>query len=295
MKAQTASRLVNHEGGLIKSLSSNLSDELINRRQIVDEENLVSYKESENNDFTEFFNLFSSTTSSLENRLQIIENARKDENGNLRNPLSVFESNLETVCDTAHLASIREGEYNKILPTIQANLTMLQLISYISSNKDIEKTIQYIKDNIKNFEKVGIKAKIRLVDSAQFQKRLDSFDFDLISLKANFFVPPGAELRSYYGSLNADIKGSANWAGISDPVVDYLIEKVVTAKNFAEITSASKALDRVLSWKMFYIPQWYNDKYFVSYWDKFEYPAVQAKYSIGFPYTWWLKNNAGTN
>ena len=149
MKAQTASRLVNHEGGLIKSLASNISDELINRRGVANEEELDSYKKVQDVEFTEFFNLFSDTSSTLDRRLQLVQEARTDVNGTIRDPLSVFEINLETVADTAHLADIRESEYNRILPTIQANLTMLELGSYISSREDVIKTIQYIKDNIK--------------------------------------------------------------------------------------------------------------------------------------------------
>ena len=95
----------------------------------------------------EMYNIFA-TSNTLEARAQLVDKARKDK-GRFDDPMSIFETNLEIVGDTMHLAYIRENEYNKILPAIQANLTILRLASFISSDKDINKTIQFITDHIK--------------------------------------------------------------------------------------------------------------------------------------------------
>ena len=81
---------------------------------------------------------------------------------------------------------------------------------------------------LQNLKKAGIDMSVRIVDSAQYQVRVDDFDFDLISARLNFFPPPGPELRSYYGSDAADERGSANMAGIKNPVADQLIEKIIS-------------------------------------------------------------------
>jgi len=136
-------------------------------------------------------------------------------------------------------------------------------------------------------KRAGIDASIRVVDSAQYQQRLEMLDFDMIMLKSNFFPPPGPELRSYYGSAAADIGGSGNWAGIKSPVVDALIEKVIAAKSLEDLKTASRALDRVLLWGNYVVPHWHNDSLWLAYWNKFGHPEHLARYSVGFPATWW--------
>lgn len=140
-----------------------------------------------------------------------------------------------------------------------------------------------------NLEKVGIKATIRLVDSAQYQVRLDNFDFDVISLKSNFFPPPGAELRSYYGSAAANVPGTGNWGGMEDPVVDALIEKIIAATDLDTIKATTRALDRVLLWGYYNVPQWYNDQIWLAWWNRLARPAVKPRYGTGFPATWWVQ------
>ena len=119
--------------------------------------------------------------------------------------------------------------------------------------------------------------------------RVDDFDFDMLSVGLNFFPPPGAEQRSYFGSAAADVKGSANYAGIKDPVVDALIEEVIAAKDYEKLQATSRALDRVLLWQHAMIPQWYNDQTWIAYWTKFGWPERKPRYDTGFPSTWWSK------
>ncbi len=145
---------------------------------------------------------------------------------------------------------------------------------------------------LQNMRKAGIDASVRIVDSAQYQVRTDDFDFDVISARLNFFPPPGPELRSYYGSAAADERGSANYLGIKNPVVDQLIEQIITAKSLEELQITTRALDRVLLWNHYVIPQFYNAEHRIAHWNRFGKPAVQPKYisyqGSGFPTGWWL-------
>ena len=141
---------------------------------------------------------------------------------------------------------------------------------------------------VQNARRAGIDASIRVVDTSQYQVRVDDFDYDLLSVALNFFPPPGAEQRSYFGSAAADIRGSANIPGIKDPVVDGLIEELIGAKDLETLAATNRALDRVLLWGWYQIPQWYNDESWLAYWNKFGSPEKKARYSIGFPSTWWM-------
>ncbi|ASJ76402.1 extracellular solute-binding protein [Granulosicoccus antarcticus] len=145
---------------------------------------------------------------------------------------------------------------------------------------------------IQNMQKAGIQTSIRLVDSAQYQVRVDDFDFDMISARLNFFPPPGPELRSYYGSAAADERGSANMAGIKNPVVDELIEQIIAADSLEKLQLTTRALDRVLLWNHYVIPQFFNAEHRIAYWNRFGKPDVLPKYisfgGSGFPTGWWL-------
>ena len=141
---------------------------------------------------------------------------------------------------------------------------------------------------VQNMKKVGIEAEFRVVDSAQYQVRVDEFDFDMITVKLNFFPPPGPELRSYYGSAAADEQGSANMGGIKNEVIDELIEKIVNAPTLEELQVTSRAMDRVLLWNDYVIPQFYNSIFRLAYWNRFGQPETRPKYGTGFPNAWWI-------
>ena len=141
---------------------------------------------------------------------------------------------------------------------------------------------------IEALKRAGIDASIRLVDSSQWRVRIDDSDFDLWAGRLNFFPPPGPELRSYFGSESADIRGSANSGGIKDPVLDELIEKIIAAKDLDTLKATNRALDRVLLWQYYAVPSYYNDESWIAHWAKFGYPPRQPRYSSGFPSTWWI-------
>lgn len=147
--------------------------------------------------------------------------------------------------------------------------------------------VRVLQPYIETLRRFGIDAGIRMVDAAQAQVRSDAFDFDAVVANYNFFPPPGTELRSYYGSAAADQQGSANTPGIKDPVVDALIETIIAAPDLPTLKAASRALDRVLLWGFYMVPQWYNDQVWFAFWDKFGWPETKPYYGTGFPGTWW--------
>ena len=140
---------------------------------------------------------------------------------------------------------------------------------------------------IKNLATIGIDATLRVVDPVQFRKRVDEFDYDITVERFNFSSTPGDSLRNYFSSQSASIPGSYNRAGIADPVVDALIEKIIGAETRGELTIACRALDRVIRAGRYWIPHWYLAAHRVAYWDVFGFPPKKPGFSRGIPETWW--------
>ena len=140
---------------------------------------------------------------------------------------------------------------------------------------------------VKNLQAIGVGATIRRVDSAQYQRRVKAYDFDVVTQRFVLRLTPGVEMRNYWGSESASMDGSPNLAGIKDPVIDALIDKVVDAKSREELVAATRAIDRVLRAGFYWVPQWYKASHHIAYWDKFSFPPEKPKYSRGAPDTWW--------
>jgi microcin C transport system substrate-binding protein len=140
---------------------------------------------------------------------------------------------------------------------------------------------------IKNLGIIGIEANLRMVDPVQYRKRIDDFDFDLVTQRFSFSSTPGDSLRTFFSSQAATIKGSQNLAGISDPVIDALIEKIIAADNRPSLVTACKVLDRVIRSGRYWIPHWYKGTHWLAYWDVFGRPATKPRYARGIPETWW--------
>ena len=147
-----------------------------------------------------------------------------------------------------------------------------------------ERIVLPFKDNL---EKLGINVNIRTIDSAQYQNRLDSFEFDMIVSTFSQSLSPGNEQRNFWSSNAAKTNGSRNFIGIRDPVVDLLIEKIISSKTRSDLINSTKALDRVLLWGHYIIPQWHISAYRNLHWDIFDYPSIRPKYSLGSN-TWWI-------
>jgi microcin C transport system substrate-binding protein len=144
----------------------------------------------------------------------------------------------------------------------------------------------------RNLERLGITVDLRLVDPSQYVKRLEDHDFDITTRRFVQQLSPGAELWSYFGSAAADQPGAFNSAGIKDPVVDELIAKILAAPDRDSMKTAARALDRVLLWGHYIIPQWFKGSHHLIYWNKFSRPAILPEYGFGIDNWWFDSANA---
>jgi microcin C transport system substrate-binding protein len=137
-------------------------------------------------------------------------------------------------------------------------------------------------------ERVGVDVAIRIVDASQYENRLRNWDFDMVVASWGQSLSPGNEQRGYWGSQSAEQPGSRNLVGIKDPAIDTLIERIIFAGSRAELVAATRALDRVLLWNHFVVPQWTYGKVRSARWDRYSRPDPLPKYGMGaFPTVWW--------
>ena len=139
-----------------------------------------------------------------------------------------------------------------------------------------------------NLERIGVDMTVRTVDTAQFKRREDEFDFDMMVDGFGQSLSPGNEQRDFWGSKAADSKGSRNTIGIKDAAIDSLIETLIGAPDRESLINVTRALDRVLLWSSFVVPNWHSNTAYVAYWNRFGRPAKSAKYApVAFD-TWWI-------
>ena len=143
----------------------------------------------------------------------------------------------------------------------------------------------------RNLEKIGIAARYRTIDPALYADRINNFDFDMCVYVYGQSLSPGNEQRNFWHSESASQKGSRNLAGVSDKAVDYLVEEIIYAGNQQELTTASRALDRVLWYGYYLVPNWYTDSYRIAYHNRFNIPDhIPTYYNYQqFQMTWWSK------
>ncbi|MCW8994862.1 MAG: extracellular solute-binding protein [Psychromonas sp.] len=154
---------------------------------------------------------------------------------------------------------------------------------FLLYSKDFERVVHPFR---RNLQRIGIKTSIRLVDVSQFINRLNSFDFDLVSLRKGESISPGNEQMSYWGCDSTMQPGTANWSGICLPVIDKLVTQLIMSNTREELVNTSKALDRVLLTQHIVIPQWYLPAYRIAYWNQFSHPKIAPVYDLGLS-TWW--------
>jgi len=140
---------------------------------------------------------------------------------------------------------------------------------------------------IRNLARLGVKGRVRLVDSAQYENRLRDFDFDIVVASFPESESPGNEQRNFWGSDAADRPGSRNIIGIKSPVVDALIDKIIAARDRESLITATRALDRVLLWGFYVIPQWHITYDRIAYWGKLGHPKTLPKYGVDLM-AWWI-------
>ncbi|MEO0990162.1 MAG: extracellular solute-binding protein [Pseudomonadota bacterium] len=140
---------------------------------------------------------------------------------------------------------------------------------------------------IENLRRAGIDASENLIDAAQYEQRLEDFAFDMVIARPQIRLSPSVELRSLFGSAGADQPGTLNLSGLSDPAIDALIERVISASDRQSMETAVRALDRVVRHTHVWVPNWYKGTHWIAYWDVFGKPAEKPAYVRGDDY-WWF-------
>ncbi|MGK9063925.1 extracellular solute-binding protein [Stutzerimonas chloritidismutans] len=151
-------------------------------------------------------------------------------------------------------------------------------------NPGLERILQ---PYVENLARIGIQARLRTVDSAQYKQRLDQYDYDVILTTLAQSLSPGLEQLLYFHSSQVDVKGGRNYAAIANPIVDDLIEKLLKASTRDEQVAAGRAIDRVLLWNYYTIPNWYISHHRLAYQNRFAH-ATTPPYTLGLR-AWWLK------
>jgi len=142
----------------------------------------------------------------------------------------------------------------------------------------------------RNLKKLGIKMNYRTVDTSLYQRRADTFDYDMMVVSYGQSQSPGNELKNMFHSNSAEQNGSRNYMGLQDPVVDALLDKIIYANSRAELVVAAHALDRVLMYGDYLLPNWYIDQHRIAYWNKFAYPKTLPLYFSATDWmlkSWW--------
>ncbi len=158
-------------------------------------------------------------------------------------------------------------------------------VEILVADPSAERIVLFYKPSL---ERIGVTTSIRIVDNAQYENRLRNFDYDMIIDQWGESLSPGNEQREYWGSQAADVSGSRNAIGIKNPAVDALIDRVIFAKDRSELVAATRALDRVLLWNFYVVPQFTYGFSRYARWDRFSH-ADLAKYArSGLPSLWWF-------
>ena len=168
---------------------------------------------------------------------------------------------------------------------VNAKTSELFTVEFLAEDPSFERVFLFYKPSL---DRLGLTVTVRTVDEAQYENRLRTWDFDIMTAAWGESLSPGNEQRGYWGSQAADQPGSLNVIGIKNPAVDAMIEHVIYAKNRAELEAATRALDRVLLWNNYVVPQWTYSKVRSARWDRFGHPDPMPKYGrAAFPTVWW--------
>jgi microcin C transport system substrate-binding protein len=200
---------------------------------------------------------------------------KNDSTGNLRENLRIASKILDDAGYKLGKDGIRVNDKGQRLT-----------FEIIDSNPMFER---WILPFIANLKKIGVQASFRVLDPAQYQNRMNDFDFDMTIGVIAQSDSPGNEQRDFWSSNKADMKGSRNYIGIKDKVIDDLVEKIIRAKSREELEALCHALDRILLAGYYMIPQWHSDHFKVAYWKKLEHPEKVSPLSPAVIDTWFAR------
>jgi microcin C transport system substrate-binding protein len=158
---------------------------------------------------------------------------------------------------------------------------------FIEGEADFERILLPLKQNL---ARAGIAMNLRSIDPAQYQNRVNKFDYDMTMVRFPATLSPGNEQRDLWGSAAADEEGSSNLMGVKSAVVDDLVNRIVSAHSRQQLLDTTHAFDRVLLQNHYLVTGWYQSSFHVAYWDKFERPKVNPPYSLATD-TWWIDPN----
>ena len=184
------------------------------------------------------------------------------------------------------LALFREAGYEiKDTKLVNAKTGQPFSVEFLAEDPATQRFVLFYLPSLK---RLGIDASVRMVDTAQYENRLRQFDYDIINANWGESLSPGNEQREFWGSQSADVPGSRNLIGIKDPAVDAMIDRVIFAKDRAELVAATHALDRVLLWNFYVVPEWTYPNQRTARWDRFGHPDKMPEYgAAAFPTIWW--------
>jgi microcin C transport system substrate-binding protein len=158
-------------------------------------------------------------------------------------------------------------------------------VEFLSDDPNFERVFLFYQPSL---ERLGINVTVRTVDVSQYENRLRTWDFDIITATWGETLSPGNEQRGYWGSQAADQPGSRNLIGIKNPAVDAMINEIIFAKNRSDLEAATRALDRILLWNHYVVPQWTYGKVRSARWDRFGHLDSMPRYGgAAFPAVWW--------
>jgi microcin C transport system substrate-binding protein len=185
------------------------------------------------------------------------------------------------------LRLLKEAGYEvrdrKLVDTRTGTQLALELLG---EDPSFERVMLFFKPSL---ERLGMAVSVRTIDPTQYENRLRSWDFDIVVSSWGESLSPGNEQREYWGSQAADMAGSRNIIGIKNPAIDKLIDRVIFTKDRDDLVAATRALDRVLLWNHYVVPQWNYPKVRTARWDRFGRPTELPKYGLsGFPSLWWF-------
>ncbi len=195
---------------------------------------------------------------------------------------TVADSDCGVFCSILRTVGLSSARKENVLRNAQGETLEAEFL--IDSPEFERIVIPYAQD----LQKLGVKTRVRVVDSAQYKRRTDAHDYDIIIDTFAQSESPGNEQRDFWGSAAADKDGSNNTAGIKNPAIDKLIDKVVFAKDRDELLAATHALDRVLLWNYYVVPQWHYPFERVVTWDEFGRPEKLPERSAALFQTWWI-------
>jgi microcin C transport system substrate-binding protein len=202
-----------------------------------------------------------------------------------KNPVNKDQNDLRQNLRKA-VALLKEAGWevkNGVLTNVKTGQQMK--IEFLLVSPLFERIVQ---PYLANLGRLGIKGSIRLVDSAQYTRRLNVFDYDIIVTTFAQSDSPGNEQRDFWGSEAADREGSMNLIGIKNPAIDKLVDHIIFAKDREELVAATHALDRVLQWEDFVVPQWYSPDVRIAYWARYGQPKELPGLTPGFLQVWWF-------